>query len=636
MNLCLSLLLIKIRGQISFNYGEMNEFPDYNNAKKKLITKYFELYQNKGLPPYHLPGDTSKCGDIGISSAADRYEAINRISFYRYLAGINNFMVHYNDKYDQSQSEAAKIMYQENNLNNNLSPSFNCYTTEANKAAKESVILKGYNSIASSITKYILGNVDDYFRENCKDRRLLLYTQLKNVSFGIYKDFSNIRVSDTSNDPDDPNFKMIYVSYPPAGFFPRCMIPNYFTYSLTNNGIKDCSGDIGETTISYDNNSNINARWSHKSLYKDNYGDSTIIGYFDNSSLVAYFTHAEVIHMRPNIDNKIRVFMIFPFDYNFSFCLHTEDSESQCPEYSTKVKVGENSSQNLAEVLSDIINYWESNETLEIFLVGSNLQFSVYKSDLLSKNLFIKGLFNKDKSFFYQELTVIDDYPYELSDNVLILNGISLKLASKLKLSKLYLDEISLKSLNGFIEVDQLAYASSGKSNIMINDDSIVIDETIFYFNNNSIYENTISFNSIKIEALKTAIEAFSNATEEISIPSIHIQSTANTDRFIVKRSGSWDLIVNKDMLTATMFSNDIKNGGSSGIMEAPSPGTGDFIDVKDIIGITSPKVPKGANGVLIAVIVVVLVVIIVAIVVVVTCLRKKKSDDIKDGPLQI
>lgn len=602
------------------------------HKEEEIIQKYNELYRRKSLSPYQIPGKSASCNGLGLSSAADRLEAINRISFYRYLADFPDHMVKNDDIYDKSQSEAAKIMKLEDILTNKLLPSYQCYTTEAEQAASKSVLAKGYVSLASSITKYIHEGNSNTINSNCEHRRQLLYPQLENSSFGIYDDYSNVRVSGISKNDNHPNLNKVFYAYPPPGYFPRSMIPNYFSFSKPKNELINVENIDAKITVASTSGGTFELNPGNKMLYTDEFGDSTYIMFFADSVLSMSFSSAKSILVNITMDNATQEYFIYPFDYPFSHCLYTNSYSFKCPEYSENIDVTGKTSSEIADVISDIINSTDNKEIIEITLVSSDTKFSIYKSDLLSKDLFIKGItLIKDKRKYIQPLIVIDDSSNVESSHTLTLSEVSLETKSKIKLSKLYLDEESAKSLYGSLEVDQIAYASSGKDKILIHHDNVMIDNIVFWTIKS---ENGISFNTIKIEALATKIEVFSDLYDEMSIPSIHIQSTANTNRFVVERSGYWSLIKNKDLLTSTLFSDDIKNGGSSGIMPAPAPGTGEFVDLPEPV-VTTPVVPRGGPGVIILV-VCIIVVIIIIIVVVVVCMKKKKKQTLKDGSIQL
>lgn len=199
-----------------------------------------DFYLSDYLPTQNASFDWSGNFDeckAGDTSTAFRTAVLQRINYFRAMAGVPADIV-FSDDYNQKAQAAALMMSVNAQLDHFPTQQWRCYTTDGSEAARHANL---YLSVRSPDA------VDGYFLDpgagnyHVAHRRWLLYPQTRAMGTGdvpeteSYAAANALWVVDDNHYFDDrPPTRDGFVAWPPPGFVPNTLIVQRWSLSYNN------------------------------------------------------------------------------------------------------------------------------------------------------------------------------------------------------------------------------------------------------------------------------------------------------------------------------------------------------------------------------------------------------------------
>jgi len=174
--------------------------------------------------PCHIPF-INKC-KTGNHNKEDYNAAVNRINFFRKLAGLPSIKKTRKRKEIRQQNQACMIMDNNNMFTHKLdNNSLECWTKDGMIGAKNSFIYSNINGACArdSIVSYI----KDQKSHKLTHRRFILDPAFNQVALGVYGKYSTLRVSKGRRAKSEYDF----IAYPSPGEFPIDLYTNTWSFS---------------------------------------------------------------------------------------------------------------------------------------------------------------------------------------------------------------------------------------------------------------------------------------------------------------------------------------------------------------------------------------------------------------------
>ena len=240
---------------------------------------YFSYYT--GQPAINWTGSQTSC-TAGTTSAAFKSAVIDRVAFYRAMAGVPSAIGL--AATSSAANQQAALMFSRNNQISHTPPSsWACYTSTGAQAAGSSNIALG---------AYGVGAIDAYMKDAggnntaAGHRRWILFPQTQSFgtgdvpSVGSYASANSLWVWDSNVDGPRPATRDGFVAWPPQGYVPYQVVYPRWTFSYPGAGFGSAS-----VTVTL-NGSNVPV--SIDSTSATGYGENTIVfrpnGLGDNSA----------------------------------------------------------------------------------------------------------------------------------------------------------------------------------------------------------------------------------------------------------------------------------------------------------------------------------------------------------------
>ena len=208
--------------------------PSTRNASQAF---YYDAYQPSASVPMDWTGSYALC-DAGTTSVAFRQSEIDRVNYFRAMAGVPAEVV-LDETWNGQDQQAALMMSANNGINHNPPASWMCYTSGGAAAAgKSNLALGTYGTYA----------IDAYIRDPgsansaASHRRWILYPPTDEMGTGDvpqmvpYKSANALWVIDDSPVSPRPATRDPFVAWPPPGYVPyQVTYPRWsFAYPSAN------------------------------------------------------------------------------------------------------------------------------------------------------------------------------------------------------------------------------------------------------------------------------------------------------------------------------------------------------------------------------------------------------------------
>ena len=211
--------------------------PRFSSSESWDRATIIALYLNefgREEPPMGFTGDVANC-DAGTVSPAFRHSVLQRVNWYRYMAGLESIVE--NPSYSVNNQQAALLMAAEGRLSHSPSADWRCHTPEAEASAAVSSL-----ALCIGGTRAIDAYMADFGENNIKvgHRRTMLYPQTLEMGVGNIPKGSDNCPSNTMQIFDDnlwaerppvPNNGGL-VSWPPPGYVPPETVWTRWSVSL--------------------------------------------------------------------------------------------------------------------------------------------------------------------------------------------------------------------------------------------------------------------------------------------------------------------------------------------------------------------------------------------------------------------
>ncbi len=229
---------------------------------------YFSYYTAQ--PDIGWTGSQASC-DAGTTSAAFKAAVIDRIAFYRAMAGVPS-SIGLSATSSAADQQAALMFSRNNQLSHFPSSSWACYTATGADAAKNSNIALGAYGVAA---------IDAYMRDAggnntaAGHRRWVLYPQTQSFgtgdvpSVGSYSSANALWAWDANISGPRPATRDGFVAWPPAGYVPyQIVFPRWsFSWPGANFGSASVSVTVDGSSVPV----------SIDSRTDNGYGENTIV-----------------------------------------------------------------------------------------------------------------------------------------------------------------------------------------------------------------------------------------------------------------------------------------------------------------------------------------------------------------------
>ena len=243
--------------------------------------------------PIGWTGSYASC-DAGTTSSAFRQSVIDRVNYFRAMAGVPAEVV-LDETWNSQDQQAALMMSANNNLSHTPPTSWMCYTADGAAAANKSNLALGANG-PTAIDSYIKEpGAGNYFVAH---RRWILYPQTDEMGtgdvprVGINNSANALWVIDSNSASNPrPATREPYVAWPPPGY-----VPYEVTYPRWSFSYK--SADFSAANVSMTENGAAVSVAQHTVV--GGYGENTLVwipkGLGDNATW-----------LRPTYDVKYQV-----------------------------------------------------------------------------------------------------------------------------------------------------------------------------------------------------------------------------------------------------------------------------------------------------------------------------------------
>jgi hypothetical protein len=226
-------------------------------------------------------GDPTACiaGDI---SAESRKKTLDRINYYRRLAGLPSEVNFDNDLTDMCQ-QAALMMHSNNELSHEPPPTWSCFSTGGMTAAGKSNLALGAHS-SDAIALYMTDPGSN--NGAVGHRRWILYSRAKDFGMGSTNRAHALYVIHNRIGPPE---NMSYIAYPSEGYFPAPLLPDRWSISVPGGNF-----DLASVTV-------LDAVGNHLKMeiepVKDGYGDNTLVWEVEPGQIDRYLDYDQEYHV---------------------------------------------------------------------------------------------------------------------------------------------------------------------------------------------------------------------------------------------------------------------------------------------------------------------------------------------------
>ena len=210
-------------------------------SREAVVREYQEVYLASGVVPADWTGNRTNC-TAGTTSAAYAIATVQRLNFFRFLAGLPE-PVSLNPDWSLQCQEAALMMSAQRQLSHAPAPGWACYTAAGAEAAGRSNLALGVAGPAA---------IDFYFDDPgtgnaaVGHRRWLLYPPLPSVGTGSLPAVGGVAANAlwVIGLPGPRPAEPAWIAWPPPGFIPYRLLPvnsKRWSFSLPN---ADFSGAV--------------------------------------------------------------------------------------------------------------------------------------------------------------------------------------------------------------------------------------------------------------------------------------------------------------------------------------------------------------------------------------------------------
>lgn len=250
-----------------------------NTENRQEVIDFYQIdYQASENVAIGWTGDRGSCNP-GTTTAAFKAAIVNRINYFRKMAGIPPILG-LRDDYNQKAQQAALMMSVNEDLSHDPPDTWTCYTAAGDEAAGSSNLYLGRYGPAA-ITGYIVDpGSGNYFVGH---RRWILYPQTQQMGTGDIpssggRSSNSLWVFDRDNMwGSRPDTREVFVAWPPPGYVPyQVIFPRWsFAYAkadfssatvtMTKNGVpvsvavQPVGNGYGENTLVWEPNLTISA-----------------------------------------------------------------------------------------------------------------------------------------------------------------------------------------------------------------------------------------------------------------------------------------------------------------------------------------------------------------------------------------
>ena len=216
-----------------------------DTSDKELVERVYDTEFSKVVPPVEWTGDQDEC-DAGSSSADLKAASIDRVNFYRAMAGVPA-TISEGPSFSAKAQSGALMMSTEGELTHQPSSSFACYTIEGSDAAANSNLYLGRTG-PSAIDGYIEDPGDD--NTDVGHRNTVLHPPTRRMGVADVEAVGDYDESNLLWVFDEKVFDLDYrtrepegfVAWPPAGFVPQDIVHPRWSFSLA-------TGDFSQADI---------------------------------------------------------------------------------------------------------------------------------------------------------------------------------------------------------------------------------------------------------------------------------------------------------------------------------------------------------------------------------------------------
>ena len=243
--------------------------PAVDTSSRAATTSFFYSYYT-AEPSIGWTGSHASC-NAGTTSAAFKTAVIDRIAFYRAMAGVPS-AIGLSATSSAADQQAALMFSRNNQLSHSPPTNWTCYSaTGANAAANSNIALGVYGTSA----------IDAYIRDPgpgntaAGHRRWILYPQTQSFGTGDvpgsggYSSSNALWAWDENVVGPRPNTRDGFVAWPPAGYVPYQVVYGRWSFSYPNAGFGSAS-----VTVTLDG---TNVPVSIDSTSANGYGENTIV-----------------------------------------------------------------------------------------------------------------------------------------------------------------------------------------------------------------------------------------------------------------------------------------------------------------------------------------------------------------------
>ncbi|MBD2700063.1 CAP domain-containing protein [Spirosoma sp. BT702] len=202
--------------------------------RNAILADYYQNYLGSAVSDNELnwTGNLASCIPGTISQVAQN-RTIQRINYYRRLVGLPDNMTF--DPSRNTETQAAALIMGANNQLNHTPPSTSlCYSSAGLSGASNSNLGLGFHS-SRAVKQYIDDRTPG--NEEVGHRRWILYSRATSFGHGSARTSNPnfVTFADAlwiANPTTTPASLPQYIAFPPAGYVPRTLIPDRWSFSI--------------------------------------------------------------------------------------------------------------------------------------------------------------------------------------------------------------------------------------------------------------------------------------------------------------------------------------------------------------------------------------------------------------------
>jgi len=242
--------------------------------RQDIIDDFNTVYRTSEVTTAQLgwTGSVATCTP-GTTSDSAKTKTLNRINYFRKLAGLTNYVVFDQNAYELNCQSAALIMNANSDLSHSPPTNWLCWTQAGSNGAGSSNLALGAHA-SGAISLYMIdpggGN------EPAGHRRWILYSRA--TKFGTGSTSSNAAnalfvFGPTATPPSLPAF----IAYPCEGFFPRSLTPTRWSFGIPGANFSNAVVEVKDET-----GASVSIT---QHAYQTGYGDNTLTWEMPGSTL---------------------------------------------------------------------------------------------------------------------------------------------------------------------------------------------------------------------------------------------------------------------------------------------------------------------------------------------------------------